>query len=254
MSPALEFLRFSAWWGTRPILDTVHLSVPPRSLCVILGPSGSGKSTLIRSVVRLNDHLPGWRTAGTIYLNGAGDYRTLTAEELRRRVGIVFQKPVIFPCSIYENAIFGLRHTGRGDKKAYPAMVERVLRATHLWSEVKDRLKHPARTLSLGQQQRLALARTLAVEPELLLLDEPTSSLDPRSTGAVEETLLELKTQYTLLLVTHLLSQAKRVADQVAFLYSDNGIGRLIEQGSVGEMFERPKDPRTEQYLAAFPG
>ena len=218
----LRFEHFSAWWKSKLILDNIHLEVFSNTICVVMGSSGSGKSTLLRSINRINEAYPGWKAEGRILFQDVENYLTLPKIDLRRKIGMVFQKPVIFSGTIEHNLLFGLKATGRGHVREYPEVVEKNLRNAHLWDEVKDRLNHNAMELSLGQQQRLCLARALAVEPSILLLDEPTSSLDEYSTAKIEDVLLALRSSYTFVWVTHQWPQAKRLADQIVSIQNGN--------------------------------
>ena len=246
----LEFEGFSAAWRGRKVVGDVHWTVPRRSLCALVGPSGVGKSTLLRAAARLNDGLPGWRTEGQLRVAGV-PCADFAPAELRRRVGYLSQKPVVFPRSILDNAVFGLRYTGRAAGARLADSGERALKSARLWDEVKDRLGESALGLSVGQQQRLCLARALAVEPQALLLDEPTASLDAVSQSAVEETLRELKTRLAIILVTHSVGQARRLADSIAYLHPDEGTGRLVETGPAAQVLDRPADLRLCGFLAA---
>ena len=246
----LEFVNFSASWEEQRVVDCVEFRVPHHRICAIIGASGSGKSTLLRSINRLNEGLPGWRTDGEIRLDGT-NCQTIPVTGLRRRIGMVFQKPIIFPRSIEENVVFGLRYTAFGKGRFFREIIERTLRTVQLWDEVKDRLDDSALKLSVGQQQRLCLARTLVMEPEVLLLDEPTASLDPRSAAAIEEALIELKSRCSILVVTHNLSQARRLGDLVAFVSAGDGVGKIVEFGCAEQVLCRPASPQTADYVGA---
>jgi len=227
-------------------LRDIHLTMPPGAVTAIIGPSGCGKSTLLRSINRMNDTIEGCRYRGSIFLNDDDILEPMTnVTSLRRRVGMVFQRPNPFPKSIYDNIAYGPRIGGLRRRRALDEVVERCLRAAALWDEVKDRLEESALSLSLGQQQRLIIARTIAVEPEVLLLDEPASSLDPISTLRIEELIYELKQDYTVIIVTHNMQQAARVADWTAFMNE----GRLIEFGSTDDIFTNPNQQATEDYI-----
>ena len=216
MSPAIQIKNLTITYSSIKVIDDFSCEVMGNSVTAIIGPSGCGKSTLLRSLCRMNDRIEGFRLAGEVLVQCENIYHPdVDVYELRRRVGMIFQKPCVFPKSIFENVLFGVKH--RIDKKEYKTLVERVLMEVHLWEEVKDRLKNLATTLSVGQQQRLAMARTLAVEPEILLMDEPTSSLDPESAEAIESLIESLKTHHTILLVTHLREQAEKVSDNLIF-------------------------------------
>jgi phosphate transport system ATP-binding protein len=237
--------RFSFWYGEKQALHDITLDVPPRSVTALIGPSGCGKSTFLRSINRLNELLPGVRHAGSITLDGVEIHdHAMDAVMLRHRVGMVFQRWNPFPKSIYENVAYGPRINGvRGAD--LDVVVERSLRRAALWDEAKDRLRDSALRLSGGQQQRLCIARALANDPEVLLLDEPASALDPISTQKVEELVYELKRDITIIIVTHNLQQAARVSDQTAFFY----LGHLVETGPTDRMFTSPREPRTEAYI-----
>lgn len=227
-------------------LQEIHLTIPPGAVTAIIGPSGCGKSTLLRSINRMNDTIEGCRYSGSIFLNDENILASTTnLTSLRRRVGMVFQRPNPFPKTIYDNIAYGPRIAGVRRRRALDEIVERCLRAAALWEEVKDRLDESALSLSLGQQQRLIIARTIAVEPEVLLLDEPASSLDPISTLRIEELIYELKQEYTVIIVTHNMQQAARVADWTAFMND----GRVIEFGSTDDIFTNPGNPATEDYI-----
>jgi len=216
MSPAIQIKNLTVSYGSMKVIDDFSCEVKENSVTAIIGPSGCGKSTLLRSLCRMNDRIAEFHLAGQVLMKGENIYHPdVDVYELRRRVGMIFQKPCVFPKSIFENVLFGVKH--RIDKKDCEPLLERVLTEVNLWKEVKDRLKNLATTLSVGQQQRLAIARTLAVGPEVLLLDEPTSSLDPESAAAIESLIESLKTHHTILLVTHLHEQAEKVSDNLIF-------------------------------------
>ena len=216
MNPAIQIKNLTVTFGSIKAIDDFSCEVKENSVTAIIGPSGCGKSTLLRSLCRMNDRIEDFHLAGQVLVNGENIYHPdVDVYELRRRVGLIFQKPCVFPKSIFENVLFGVKH--RIDKKDRETLVERVLTEVNLWGEVKDRLKSLATTLSVGQQQRLALARTLAVGPEILLMDEPTSSLDPESAAAIESLIKSLKTHHTILLVTHQQEQAEKVSDNLIF-------------------------------------
>jgi phosphate transport system ATP-binding protein len=236
----------SAWYGAKQALFEVRLSIPAGKITGIIGPSGCGKSTFIRCLNRLHEVVRGARVSGRVLLDGQDIYASRVDPVLvRRRIGMVFQKPNPFPTmSIFENVAVGARLLGvRG--RALEELVEKSLVQAGLWEEVRDRLHQPGYSLSGGQQQRLCIARALAVQPEVLLMDEPCSALDPASTMRIEELMRELKESYTIVIVTHNMQQASRVADYTAFFLE----GRLIEHGPTEELFTRPKDPRTESYI-----
>jgi phosphate transport system ATP-binding protein len=232
--------------GRKQILKNINAEIPKNKLTVILGPSGCGKTTLLKCLNRLSDLYPEVSVSGNIFI---GDEEILHTKKdisaLRQRMGLLSQQPYPLPMSIYRNVAYGLRISGRKKKRYLDKRVEHYLNMVNLWDEVKDRLKDPARSLSLGQQQRLCLARGLAVDPEIILADEPTSALDPLSSEAIEKKFLELKSKYTVVMVTHILRQARRIADNVIFMY----LGEVIEQGSAEEFFNNPKEERTRLFL-----
>jgi len=228
------------------ILRDVSIDIPDRKITVIIGPSGCGKTTLLKSLNRLLDPLDGVRVQGRVLVDGVDIYDPRTeVTEVRKKMGLLSQRPQALPMSIYDNVAYGPRIHNHISKKNLDEIVEHHLRLAGLWEEVKDRLGEPASRLSLGQQQRLCLARGLAVGPEIILGDEPTSALDPQSSQNVERRLIELKQEYTVIVVTHILRQAKRIADYIVFLY----LGELVEHGPAAEVFANPRDPRTRAYL-----
>jgi phosphate transport system ATP-binding protein len=238
--------RMSASYGNNEVLKNITLAIPERGITAIIGPSGCGKSTLIRCLNRMNDLVPEFRLSGKIQYKGLDIYdRNLDVTDLRRRIGMVFQKPNPFPKSTYENVAYGLRIRGVRRRELLDAAVERSLRMAALWDEVRDDLHKNALELSGGQQQRLCLARALAVEPEVILLDEPASALDPIATAKIEELLYQLKANYTIVIVTHNMQQAARVSDYTAFLW----LGELVEYSETGRLFTRPVHKLTEDYL-----
>ncbi len=239
--------RFSVFHGDVPILRDINLAVIKNRILGMMGPSQSGKTTLLRSMNRMNDLTPGLRHEGTIHLDGLDIYSEETDPAyLRKRVGMVFDTPVPLPRSIYENVAYGPKLHGVRNRKRLHELVEETLRAANLWDEVKDRLDLSATRLSGGQQQRLCIARTLALDPEVILLDEPCSGLDPISTLKIEEALAELKSRYTIVLVTNNTKQAARVSDQVAFFL----MGELVEYGEAKRIFTVPRDKRTDDYIS----
>lgn len=245
--PGIRVAGLSVWYGTGRVLHSVSLEVMPGEILALVGPSGGGKSTLLRCLNRLHDLNPAVRVAGRVLLDGEDIYAPgVDPALLRRRVGMVMQRPVPLPGSIADNVTFGPRLLGIRDPERLRAIAERALRSAGLWEEVRRRLGRPAADLSGGQQQRLCLARALALEPEVLLLDEPTSALDPGSASLLERLLAGLRGQHTLVLVTHDLDQARRVADRVALLAG----GELVECAEAPRFFERPTDPRTVRFLA----
>ena len=237
---------FSFWYGTNQVLHDISLDIKPRSITALIGPSGCGKSTFLRSINRLNDLIPGTRSRGGLELDGVDVHDESTdVVALRQRVGMVFQRSNPFPKSIYDNVAFGPRINGERDPRVLDEVVERSLRRAALWDEVRDRLRHNALALSGGQQQRLCIARALANDPEVLLLDEPASALDPIATQKIEELLFELKVELTVVIVTHNLQQAARVSENTAFFY----LGRLIEVDTTERLFTSPREDRTEAYV-----
>ena len=246
MSPKLLAKDVNAYYDEAHVIKNVSISILPNTVTAFIGPSGCGKSTFLRLINRMNDYIDGFRKTGDLLIDGEDIYdRKVRVEELRKRVGMVFQKPNPFPKSIYENVIYGLRIQGINKKSILDETVERSLRRAAIWEEVKDNLNKSALSLSVGQQQRICIARTLAVEPSIVLMDEPASALDPISTAKIEELIYELKTQYTIIIVTHNMQQAGRVSDKVAFFY----IGELIEFGDTKEIFINPKKELTQNYI-----
>jgi phosphate transport system ATP-binding protein len=237
--------RLNLWFGANHVLKSVSLDIPANSVTAIMGPSGCGKSTLLRTINRMNDLVHNVRIDGSIAIDGRDIFADCDVIDLRKRVGMVFQKPNPFPKSIFENVAFGLRIHHEGDRAGIGARVEESLRAANLWDEVKDRLHDSAFSLSGGQQQRLCLARAIAVRPEIVLLDEPASALDPHSTAKLEELIVQLKRDYTIVIVTHNMQQAARVSDTCAFLM----LGEMVETGPTATVFTRPRDRRTEDFL-----
>ena len=243
---ALEVPGLNLFYGDKQALFDVSMNIPKQRVTAFIGPSGCGKSTLLRTFNRMNDLVDGCRVDGQILLDGHDIYQKgLDVAELRRRVGMVFQKPNPFPKSIYENVVYGLRIQGVNQTRVLDETVEWALKSAALWDEVKDRLHESALGLSGGQQQRLVIARTVAVQPEVLLLDEPCSALDPISTLKVEELIYELKSKYTIVIVTHNMQQAARVSDYTAFMY----MGKLIEFGDTDRLFTNPELKQTEDYI-----
>jgi phosphate transport system ATP-binding protein len=242
--PALEARDLSVFYGSKQAVDGISLAVPQRRVVALIGPSGCGKSTLLRCFNRMNDLIPEARVDGDIEFHGHSLYDdAVDPVEVRRRIGMVFQKPNPFPKSIYENVAFGPRVNGfSGD---LTKLVEESLKQAALWDEVSDRVSDSAYALSGGQQQRLCIARTLAVKPEIVLMDEPASALDPIATQRIEELIYELKEHYTIVIVTHNMQQAARISDYTAFLY----MGRLIEYGPTDAIFTNPREERTEAYV-----
>lgn len=242
----IEARDFSFWYGKKQALKKISMAVPPASVTALIGPSGCGKSTFLRSINRLNDLIPGIRHEGDLSLDGNSIYEpSLDVVALRQRVGMVFQRWNPFPKSIYENVAYGPRINGVADAESVDEIVERSLRRAAIWDEVKDRLRTSALGLSGGQQQRVCIARALANQPEVLLLDEPASALDPSSTQKIEELVYELKQELTIIIVTHNLQQAARASDHTAFFYS----GELVEFGPTDQIFTRPREERTDAYI-----
>jgi phosphate transport system ATP-binding protein len=241
--PKLDIRNLNAWFGTTRAVKDISLSVAARRVLAVIGPSGCGKSTFVRCLNRMHELTPGARSEGQVVLDGQDVY-AVDPVQLRRRVGMVFQRPNVFPTmSIRDNVVAGLRlNRVRAD---YEAIVEKTLKQTALWDEVKDRLDQSGMQLSGGQQQRLCIARALAVEPEVLLMDEPASALDPIATAKIEELIDELKVEYTIVIVTHNMQQAIRVSDHTAFFY----LGELIEHGATEQVFTRPAKRETEDYV-----
>ncbi len=233
------------FYGSVQALKGINLNIREKEITALIGPSGCGKSTLLKSLNRMNDLVEGCRIRGNIFLDGEDVYGDMDVNLLRKRVGMVFQKPNPFPMSIYDNIAYGPRTHGIRARAALDEIVERSLRGAAIWDEVKDRLKKSALGLSGGQQQRLCIARALAVEPEVLLMDEPTSALDPISTARVEELAAELKKNYTIVIVTHNMQQAVRISDRTAFFL----LGDLVEFGETEKLFSMPQDQRTEDYI-----
>jgi phosphate transport system ATP-binding protein len=244
---AIQLSRFSAWYGDFQALHDISLAIPANRVTALIGPSGCGKSTLLRWFNRMNDTIAGARAIGSLQL-GDTDLlaRSTDVVDLRRRIGIVFQRPNPFPKSIFENVAFGPRLHMRMTRSQLQDVVEWALRKAAVWDEVKDRLAAPALGLSGGQQQRLCIARAIAIGPEVLLMDEPCSALDPASTLAVEDLIFELREQYTIVIVTHNMQQAARCSDQTAFFFE----GRLIEVGPTTGVFTKPKQKQTEDYVS----
>ncbi|MEO6698115.1 MAG: phosphate ABC transporter ATP-binding protein PstB [Paraperlucidibaca sp.] len=242
----IETRNLNLFYGAKQALYGINMSVPKNRVTAFIGPSGCGKSTLLRTFNRMNDLVDGCRVEGEILLDKQNIFdRSVNITELRQRVGMVFQKPNPFPKSIYENVAYGLRLQGQNSKRVLDEIIEQSLRRAALWDEVKDRLNDSALGLSGGQQQRLVIARAIAVQPEVLLLDEPCSALDPISTLKVEELIHELKEQFTILIVTHNMQQAARVSDYTAFMY----LGKMVEYGDTDTLFTNPKNKQTEDYI-----
>lgn len=241
----LSIRNLDLYYGAFQALKNINLDVPAGEITAFIGPSGCGKSTLLKSLNRMNDLVEGCRITGNVFLDGEDIFAHMDVNVLRRRVGMVFQKPNPFPMSVYDNVAYGPRTHGVRGKAKLDDLVERSLRGAAIWDELKDRLNKSALGLSGGQQQRLCIARALAVEPEVLLMDEPTSALDPISTSRIEELALELKERYTIVIVTHNMQQAARISDRTAFFL----LGEIVETGLTSELFATPKDKRTEDYI-----
>ena len=234
------------WYGEHQALKDVNIAIPEKSITAFIGPSGCGKSTFLKTLNRMNDLIPGVKITGDIRYEGTDIFsKEVDVNQLRKEVGMVFQKPNPFPMSIYDNIAYGPRTHGITNRVQLDEIVERALRDAAIWDEVKDRLKKNALGMSGGQQQRLCIARALAVEPKVLLMDEPTSALDPISTSRIEELAMELKEKYTIVMVTHNMQQAVRVSDYTAFFL----LGELVEFGKTDDIFSQPQDKRTEDYI-----
>ena len=243
--PEIQVRNLELFYGDNKALKNINLDIESKKVTALIGPSGCGKSTFLRTLNRMNDLIEGVKINGEILIDVKDIYKEYDEIDLRKKVGMVFQKPNPFPMSIYDNIAYGPRIHGIKDKKKLDEIVETSLREAALFDEVKDRLKKSALGLSGGQQQRLCIARTIAVSPEIILMDEPTSALDPISTNKMEELMDQLKKQYTVVIVTHNMQQAGRIADKTAFFLS----GEVIEYGKTEDIFYRPKDKRTEDYI-----
>ncbi|MGN1090336.1 MAG: phosphate ABC transporter ATP-binding protein PstB [Huintestinicola sp.] len=246
MSDILTAKDLNLWYDKTHALKNVSIAVPEKSITAFIGPSGCGKSTFLKTLNRMNDLIPTVKITGEVCYNGENIYdSTVDVNELRREIGMVFQKPNPFPMSIYDNIAYGPRTHGIKSKVKLDEIVEQSLKAAAIWDEVKDRLKKNALGMSGGQQQRLCIARALAVKPKILLMDEPTSALDPISTSRIEELAIELKKSYTIVIVTHNMQQAVRISDNTAFFL----LGELIEYNNTEKLFSQPVDKRTEDYI-----
>ena len=246
MSDIITVKDMCLWYGDHQALKDVNIAIPEKSITAFIGPSGCGKSTFLKTLNRMNDLIPGVKITGDIRYEGTDIFsKEVDVNQLRKEVGMVFQKPNPFPMSIYDNIAYGPRTHGITNKVQLDEIVERALRDAAIWDEVKDRLKKNALGMSGGQQQRLCIARALAVEPKVLLMDEPTSALDPISTSRIEELAMELKEKYTIVIVTHNMQQAVRVSDYTAFFL----LGELVEFGKTDDIFSQPQDKRTEDYI-----
>ena len=245
MSCKLAIEDLNLYYGDFHALKSINMEIQPNEITAFIGPSGCGKSTLLKSLNRMNDLVEGCRITGAVKLDGEDIYHGMDVNLLRKRVGMVFQKPNPFPMSVYDNIAYGPRTHGVKNRAKLDEIVEKSLRGAAIWDEVKDRLKKNALGLSGGQQQRLCIARALAVEPEVLLMDEPTSALDPISTSKIEELAMQLKEQYTIVIVTHNMQQAVRISDRTAFFL----LGELVECDDTERLFSQPQDKRTEDYI-----
>ena len=246
MSNIITVKNMCLWYGEHQALNNINISIPEKSITAFIGPSGCGKSTFLKSLNRMNDLVQGVKITGDIKYDGKNIFdNSVDVNELRREIGMVFQKPNPFPMSIYDNVAYGPRTHGTKSKAKLDEIVEQSLKDAAIWDEVKDRLKKNALGLSGGQQQRLCIARALAVKPTVLLMDEPTSALDPISTSKIEELTVKLKEWYTIIMVTHNMQQAVRISDQTAFFL----LGELVEYGDTETLFSTPKDKRTEDYI-----
>ena len=242
--PIITVRDMNLWYGQTQALKNINIDIPEKSITALIGPSGCGKSTFLKTLNRMNDLIPSVRIEGNVAYNGQNIF-DVDVNNLRKEVGMVFQKPNPFPMSIYDNIAYGPRTHGITNKAQLDEIVERSLRGASIWDEVKDRLKKNALGMSGGQQQRLCIARALAVEPKVLLMDEPTSALDPISTSRIEDLAMELKEKYTIVIVTHNMQQAVRISDQTAFFL----LGDLVEFGKTEDIFSQPRDKRTEDYI-----
>ncbi len=245
MMDKISLREVNLWYGDFHALKNISMDMGANRITAFIGPSGCGKSTLLKSLNRMNDLVEGCRVSGQFLLDGRDIYRQEDVNALRKRVGMVFQKPNPFPMSVYDNIAYGPRTHGIKNRAKLDEIVEKALRDAAIWEEAKDRLRKSALSLSGGQQQRLCIARALAVEPEVLLMDEPTSALDPISTAKIEELVTELKKQYTVIIVTHNMQQATRISDSTAFFL----LGELIEYGDTEQVFSMPRDQRCEDYI-----
>ncbi len=245
MKEIIKAKDLNLWYDTHKALKSINIEIPQNRITALIGPSGCGKSTFLKTLNRMNDLVEGCRIEGEVTLDGVDIYKDIDVTLLRKRVGMVFQKPNPFPMSIYDNIAYGPRIQGIKSKVKLDEIVECSLKQAAIWDECKDRLKKSALSMSGGQQQRLCIARALAVEPEVLLMDEPTSALDPISTSKIEDLAMELKEKYTIIMVTHNMQQAVRIADQTAFFL----LGEIVEFDDTEKMFSSPADKRTEDYI-----
>ena len=241
----LKIQNLNLYYENFQALKNIHMNIPANEITALIGPSGCGKSTLLKTLNRMNDFVEGCKIEGKVFLDEMNIYDNIDVNLLRKRVGMVFQKPNPFPMSVYDNIAYGPRTHGVKSKAKLDDIVERSLTDAAIWDELKDRLKKSALSLSGGQQQRLCIARALAVEPEVLLMDEPTSALDPISTSKIEDLSLELKKKYTIVIVTHNMQQATRISDKTAFFL----LGEIIEMDETDKLFANPRDKRTEDYI-----
>ena len=245
MSDIIKVEGLNLWYNENYALKDINISIPQNKITALIGPSGCGKSTFLKTLNRMNDLVEGCRTEGLVTLDGVNIFKDIDDTVLRKRVGMVFQKPNPFPMSIFDNVAYGPRIHGIRSRIKLEEIVERALKQAAIWDECKDRLKKSALSMSGGQQQRLCIARALAVEPEVLLMDEPTSALDPISTSKIEDLAMELREKYTIIMVTHNMQQAVRVADKTAFFL----LGEIVEYDDTEKMFSAPRDKRTEDYI-----
>lgn len=246
MTDMIKTEKLNLWYGENQALKNINIEIPEKQITALIGPSGCGKSTFLKTLNRMNDLVDGCKIEGSIYINHTDIYKNIDVNILRKNVGMVFQKPNPFPMSIYDNIAYGPRIHGIKSKFKLDEIVERSLKQAAIWDECKDRLKKSALSMSGGQQQRLCIARALAVEPKILLMDEPTSALDPISTSKIEDLALELKKEYTIIIVTHNMQQAMRIADKTAFFL----LGEMVEYDETEKMFNQPEDKRTKDYIS----
>lgn len=246
MTDMIKTENLNLWYGENQALKNINIEIPEKQITALIGPSGCGKSTFLKTLNRMNDLVDGCKIEGSIYINHTDIYKNIDVNILRKNVGMVFQKPNPFPMSIYDNIAYGPRIHGIKSKFKLDEIVERSLKQSAIWDECKNRLKKSALSMSGGQQQRLCIARALAVEPKILLMDEPTSALDPISTSKIEDLALELKKEYTIIIVTHNMQQAVRIADKTAFFL----LGEMVEYDETEKMFNQPEDKRTKDYIS----
>ena len=243
--PEIQVRNLELFYGDNKALKNINLDIESKKVTALIGPSGCGKSTFLRTLNRMNDLIDNVKIEGVVEIDGEDIYKDNDVIKLRTKVGMVFQKPNLFPMSIYDNVAYGPRVHGIKDKKILDKIVEESLKGAAIWDEVKDRLKSPALGLSGGQQQRVCIARAIAMKPEVILMDEPTSALDPISTAKIEDLIFKLKKDYTIVIVTHNMQQAGRIADKTAFFLS----GEVVEYGDTSDIFYKPRDKRTEDYI-----